>query len=270
MPDFDYNKHVDCPTGKLIYSTIREAVDRGECLTIIGPPGCGKSMAVKFAVSIDCNLRYVTATPASAGMKAFLWQVHGAFGVDSMRHSISGLQDNLWVALREIRREASVALIVDEAQNLDLKTLRTALFLHDEAGLLVILVGNSSVLKKTKTKDAAFDQLADRQGEPLRIPGITRGDIEAFGVLHNVEGVDAYALLVRYGLEEQSFRGVMRLLKSARSLAGSAGSIRHSHLKSALARMLGPAASKRLIKPKDQKVLTAQPDCARRETETCG
>ncbi|MEM7428015.1 MAG: ATP-binding protein [Pseudomonadota bacterium] len=257
--NFDFEEHVDCPTSRLIESFILEAIELEECRTIIGPPGCGKSATAKRVVSENRHIRYVTATPSSSGLKAFLRNVCSTFGVYTSSLDNARIERDLWNELYRLLYNYPMALICDEAQNLDLKTLRTALFLHDQTGLPVILIGNSAVLNRTRTKQAAFDQIADRQGPPLEIDGISRRDVEAFGIHHKVEGREAYELLVNFGEEERSFRGVVRLLKRARSIAGPKSSIHLSHLQGAASELLGRSATKRLIgetEPKTLQVVT--------------
>lgn len=234
--------YIDTPTARLIRSRIKGATQPE---LVKGPPGVGKSAAIEYTVASDSRFRFVRITPARASVKAFLECVGAAFHIPVVSKSLKDSEADL---LAGLRFRHGCRLIIDEAQNLQLDALRTALNLYEESGIPIVAVGNSQVLKRQRAHGAVFDQLTDRFGPPLEIKGITRGDVHAFGTAHGVEGEDAYELLIRYGLEAQSLRQVLRLLTPAGELAGEGRPIRFKHLKDALAPLCGPTAARRLIK----------------------
>ena len=241
--------YIDTPTSRIIRARIEQA-DRPELIK--GPPGIGKSATIEHIVATNPHFRFVRITPSRASLKAFFECVGDAFMIRVVARSLKECEDSLWHGLL---RRPDCRLIIDEAQNLNLDAMRSALALFDERQIPVIAVGNSAVLKRTQRRlYAAFDQLADRFGPPLEFTGITRDDVIAFGIAHDVEGKDAYDVLTRYGLEAQSFRQLVRLLEPARELAGSGRPIRFQHLKDALGLLCGPTAARRLIKQPDVKV----------------
>lgn len=239
---------VDTPASRVIRKAVAIAREEREATLVVGPPGVGKTMTLQRIAGEDRRARLMTATPAASRLRGFLTTVADVFSIHTARDSSLEIQRTLEYALQEPAAEGAT-LIIDEAQTLELEALKTAFYLSEAVRLPIAFVGNPAVLKRRRSEAAAFDQISDRLFYRETIE-ITAEDVQAFGVEFNLEGREAYALLVRFGLAT-SLRQVAALLRSARVRAGACGSILFPHLADALRLLRGMDVATSFIEPKE-------------------
>lgn len=223
--------HADTFTVRNISNYLRKGQINRKPVAIIGPPGVGKTHAIRRMAAVDHNIKIVTAGPTNRTPKTFLNDVAHVLG----RYAGSGSAHDVFEIIKnDLYGDECKMIIIDEAQNPDLETLRLMLELFDETGVPIAFVGNPGVLRRTKVNRADFDQIDDRIALRLEIKGIHLEDIRVFGVHYNVEGMDAYSYLEKFGADK-SIRKLCNILDEARQLAGSKGSIRLEHLRDTVA-----------------------------------
>ncbi len=207
-------------------------------IVITGPAGVGKTAAISEIAHRDPRAAFVTIMPSSKSMRALLRMACEAFGFWTERSYRDDLHDILRHQLPGAA-EGGRFLIVDEVQLLGgLEVLELVKF-SELYRLPVVLAGNEYAVKRTRANAAAFDQVSSRVGRWLRFRGVSETDLIAFCVDHNVEGRDAYDLIVRFG-KRRFLREVVKLLAEARQFAGEKGPIRAAHITDAMAYLYGP------------------------------
>jgi DNA transposition AAA+ family ATPase len=82
---------------------------------------------------------------------------------------------------------AGHALIIDEAQNLNLQTIRHLLYLNDHAGLSMVFCGNQEVLTRATVDKGPFAQIGSRIGFRKELRTLAPDDADA---ITNTFGVD--------------------------------------------------------------------------------
>jgi DNA transposition AAA+ family ATPase len=224
------------------YREVKDAVEFGlrtrEPIIITGPSSVGKTTALVAIVERDPRAALVTLMPSAKSMRALLRATCEAFGF----HTDRGYREDLYDILRHQlpgAAERGRFLIVDEVQLLGLLEVFELVKFSEIYGLPVVLCGNEHALKRTNANAAAFDQIEMRKGKWLRLKGVSEADLIAFCVDHNVEGREAYDLIVRFG-RRSLLRNVVRVLREARQFAGEKGPIRAANIADAMAYLYGP------------------------------
>jgi hypothetical protein len=190
----------------------------------------------------------LTVMAATSRLKGFLSMVGDAFLINTMGESATEIHRTLEYALCGAA-ESGFALIVDEVQTLELDALRTLLHLCENARLPLTLACNPAVLKRRRSEAAAFDQISDRLVYRETIT-VTKEAVQLFGTAFNVEGMDAYEALVRFGLAT-SLRQVDALLRKAWQCAGGgSAAIRLPHLADALQLLRGADDARKFTAPR--------------------
>lgn len=219
-----------------IHGQVREAVDfalsmRAVCL-VVGRPGNGKSTSTRRilqtdprAVLIDFKPRYRT----TKGMHKGLMDAGGWWHSHRNGHDLELAAEGC----AQTMANAGNFLIVDEYQNFDLEAVRALLRFNDDYGLPIILVGNFSRLRRTKTDAHTFEQITSRIWKTIKLDNPVRRDFIEIGVEFNVEGQEAYEQLVTLG-HNTTIREVVHVLATARDLRGERGSLGVEHLREAV------------------------------------
>jgi DNA transposition AAA+ family ATPase len=192
-------------------------------------PGVGKTHAIRRLASEDHNFHTVTAGPTNRTPKTFLSDVAHALGMYSGSRSA---HDSFEMIKTHLYGYQDKIVAIDEAQNLDLETMRIMLEIYEETGVPIAFVGNFGVLRRTKVNRTDFDQIDDRIAFRLEIKNVHADDIRAFGIHYDIE-FKAHADLIKFGANK-SIRKLCHLLDEARILAGPKCPIRLEHLREAV------------------------------------
>jgi len=219
---------------------------------IVAPPGSGKTMTLKQIASKEggfvCSLK---ATRTSGRARTVLARIAGEFKIYVGAGNGFDIEHGLWTDLPRLA-EGGHWLMIDEAQHLDNDALRAVLDLNDEAGLPILLAGNADLLKRTKSSEAAFEQVKSRLRELPRPDGATRLDVDVLAVDRGVDGREAYRFLYQFGKGARGgydLRRIADLLREGRAVAGPSGPVRLKHLQKAVSLLYGDQALIRFIKP---------------------
>jgi len=216
-----------------VFSAIDMARKINDCVRIIGIPGIGKTAALNEYIKLRSGTFLLTAEPATAGSLNSVGMAlsHLMTGSDARQAAI------VWQELhRFVRDREGLTLIVDEAQNCNLKIIRQILTLNDASGLPIIFCGNANVLKRSNVHAADFDQISSRALTTCKVSGISDDDADRLTNTFGVEGKEAYVLMRRIAAKHHA-RGIVKVLRRARLVAGSAKTIRDCHIRDAAADM---------------------------------
>ena len=203
-----------------------------DCIgAIVGAPGVGKtSTLVWYAQKNKPGVRYCAMNPAQASMTAMLSRLCAALGVaapyrrSELHRAVCG-----WT-----REGESRALLIDEAQHLNQRSLDELRCIHDESGVAMVFAGNDRLRERINTRAAAFAQFTSRIGPRVEMGEPTVADARALARHYGIEQPGAVAFLEKRIGTPAGLRQLAHLLTLGRKLAG-AGVVRLSHLKQAAA-----------------------------------
>lgn len=224
----DKPRFVETEVSRLIFDVIDDARENRMCAAIVGNPGVGKTMALEEYGQRHRSAQLVTATAVISGsMLALFKHVSYAFGVYPEK-GLYDLQQRLFGC-----DLSSCALLIDEAQNLPLKSLRELLYLWEKCGLPIVFCGNAEVLKRVNVDFGAFAQISRRVPRREQINGILDADADAITNTFGVEGLDCYAVMRKIGAKFHA-DGVVQVLTRARRIAAQRSAIRLPDIHDAL------------------------------------
>lgn len=209
---------------------------------IIGVPGVGKTVALNAYKETHPLTAMFTITPILAGSLRSLLEemclqvgLYSGGSISDLEHRLIKFNVPLWSGHdSEMPPSSPYIVILDEAQNLPLKSLRQLLHMSVEDGgnISFVFCGNNEVLKRVNTDHGAFAQISRRVTFREPIESILEDDADLLASAFGTEGMDAYRLLRAIGAKFHA-DGVVRVLKMARQL-GAEKVIRASHVLDAI------------------------------------
>ena len=199
---------------------------------VIGAPGVGKTTAlVRYAEDVP-GVHYIAMSPAQSSMSRMLARVCEVLDGHT---SITGAADLHEQIIYAIRDRAPKALLIDESQHLDDRSLDELRSIHDATGLPMVFAGNESLRSRvTGSSTAAFAQFSSRIGPRAELKAATVGDVRALAGHHGITDGAAVTWLAKRCVGTSGLRTVARLMALAKGAAGESA-VRLSHLKEAAA-----------------------------------
>jgi hypothetical protein len=218
---------VETTVSRDVFKTIDLARELNKCASIIGPPGGGKTYALRaYTDASDGAAMLMTATAVTGNaLRDLFRELAETLGIHASG-SIANMQ-------RQMHRYDLFGrvLLIDEAQNLKLQAFRELLHLHDFAGLCIVFCGNEEVLKRVNTNKGAFAQISRRVPLRTELRAVTDDDCDRLAGAFGAEGAEALKLLRAIGAAFLT-DGVVTVLEVARRFAGSKA-IRAEHIRRA-------------------------------------
>jgi len=214
--------------SRRVHETIDFAVKTAGTAVIVGPAGIGKSAALAEYCAANTNAYAFELEQTRKTLKRLAEAICEVFNIYVYREYSAEIFDVLIDRLVDDVHRGNF-LIIDEVQNAGLDGIRMLLTLHEHLGMPMVFVGNPAAIKRTQANAAVFDQVEDRVGRWVRLERPLPEDIQSIGIDYEVQGKDAYDALIAYGVHF-TIRKAVRLLQTARQLAGEKGSIRYHHL----------------------------------------
>lgn len=225
------NQFVQTSVSRRIHSIIDLAVDMDGNAAIIGAPGVGKTMALDAYRSSSLRISRLAITPIIAGsQRVLISEICECIGMSTY------LNESIYEMERALKRRfvGDHLLIIDEAQNLPLRSLRQLLaFSHTDGGdLRFVFCGNADILKQVNTDQGALAQISRRIKFRETIDSIDDDDADAITNSFGVEGLNAYRLMRSVG---QHFHadGVVQVLQMAKRFADRE-TIKAQHIQAAI------------------------------------
>lgn len=203
--------------ARKIHATLTYAQAAGDMAIIYGPPGIGKSRAIRQYQNTSPNVWRVDCHPSVKGVSALLDELARVM-------LIRGRAKKARHVTNEIVRKAQDSrglIILDEAQHLELAALEEARYLHDATEIGLVLAGNESVYANISggRRDAAFAQLFSRVGKRLPLGRPSRDDVAALAGDLGVTGEPELAFCLEMAQEPGALRAVYKTLRLAGVMA---------------------------------------------------
>lgn len=241
------SRFVETSISNIVEDVVGYARQMRSAAAIMGPPGIGKTFALKNIASREHNVAMVTAPRSQATAKATLRLVADALNIFTREDS----QDIIWRTLQAnlpVSAATGQTLIIDEAQCLDLNVLVEIVDFPERFGLPVIIAGNPDLLKRTRVQTGPFAQIASRCGMKAFLPPPLTEDFISIMVDFDVYGEDAREAGVNYG-RNTSIRQLVELLKAAKVFA-ERGPVRLEEMQRATAYLaIGGSKALALLSP---------------------
>jgi DNA transposition AAA+ family ATPase len=221
-------------TVERIDTAINYTLRTGYPTLITSAPGMGKTTALreyaKNTNAVYCEINQTTKS--TKWMYEMLIEAHGHH-TDKQYTSDIGRLCYRYLADYYADFPCRTPLIIDEYQTLEPKNQRELLSLQERCDIPLVLSGNNERLAGKKEDRGALKQIESRIAMHIQLDRPTSQDCERLAVAFNVEGVDAYAALSRYGCKT-SVRELVRVLEECERLVNGAGGIRLHHVEAAL------------------------------------
>lgn len=196
---------------------------------IVGPPGGGKTWALKDYRKNNPNVWLVTVEPLIKTASAIMQEIGTVMGLQEKSTT------RLPRAIGTFTEDKQGLLIVDEAQILDVAGLEQLRALNkDGEGLAIVICGNVGILSKLEGLSKSNAQLYSRVGGRKLFNGSTQDDISAILAAWGVGDAREDAFLRVIAAKPGHLRNIDKCLKRANVLANGQGVPRTvEHLKAA-------------------------------------
>ncbi|WP_188821561.1 ATP-binding protein [Brucella endophytica] len=212
------------------------ARDLGVTMHIVGRPGTGKTSAL-WHIAQEFNGTYVEIDGAHKKIKGMLELLLQSKRLWDREQHTTQLADAVQRAFQPRHTIVEGAgweyvpqlLIVDEVQTLEATAVRELVRIQERCQLALVIAGNEERLAGTNKEIDTLEQNERRIAARCVLPGPSKRDCELIGASFNVEGKDAYAFVVEYGLAT-NFGDLNYLLTFAERLTGGVVGIRLNHL----------------------------------------
>ena len=206
-------------TARTIMAGLTHAQVHGDISIVVGPPGVGKTEAIRQYEATTPRVVRVTASPAMSSLTAVMRAVLRAALIDTR----GALAPNSRLELGERLRHhfgPGWLLCIDEAQFIGLDALEEIRSLYDAAECGLFLSGNPSVLTRIEgvKREAEYAQLYGRIGWRAVIKKGQDGDV--LPVLETMGITDPDVLAVAKEIaRKENLRVVVKSTRTALTLA---------------------------------------------------
>lgn len=222
-----------------VQAALQQAQLLNDTAIVVGPPGAGKTAAIRAYKARTPRVYVVTASPAISTPSAVLGEFIRLYVPDENHMSVRSLVARTAIVRRTLAKGA--LLIVDEAQHLSMGALEELRAIQDENRCGVVLVGNQTVLKRIQgaSRDPAYAQLFGRVGWRVTLPKATEADVRAVLDTMGVDAAEVVTIALDI-LKKEDLRVVIKVTRSALLIAnGSSENLEPKHLRAAYRQLSG-------------------------------
>ncbi|TDX60783.1 AAA domain-containing protein [Methylosinus sp. sav-2] len=213
---------------KAIEDFVSYAMMTGQAVSIKGPPGIGKTFALKYLAAKIPGAKYIELATASGSMNPATRLICDHLDIRGGQQHCGTMWRSLETYFEQELRyrddeleSKRTVIFLDEAQYLKLNILKDILSLSENYKATFVLCGNRSLLKRTQAVDAdAFGQMGRRVARQLELTPPEDEDFESIAVDFDVSGKEAYRACVAFGRATNSIGELVRMLNDARLQVG--------------------------------------------------
>ena len=250
IPEYIEPRWVDTPTSKNVWMALMYAQTTPTIAMVHGGAGLGKTLTAQ---------RYLEEKATSHGVgdlrssKPTVYMVTAHSGMSTVTSALCAINEAMGfpgdayrndVMTRQIltRLNPGDLLIVDEAQDLDVKALNQIRYFYDVGGIGIAYLGNDEIQTRIdgRGRQAAFlGPLSSRVGMRLPIPRPTEEDVAAILGAWNVHGKKELEFSTSIGLSRIGLRGLTQVLRQAATMSKELNRVLDSRVMRTAAANLG-------------------------------
>lgn len=224
-----------------VMAAMQQAQLLNDTAVVVGPPGAGKTAAIRQYKARGNHVYVVTASPSISKATAVLADFINRY-TDENAASVRSLMQRSAVVRRALTKDS--LLVIDEAQHLTMDALEELRAIQDENKCGLVFVGNPTVLKRLQgtSRDPAYAQLFGRVGWRVVLEKASETDVAA--VLETMD-VSAREVIAEAHtiLKHEDMRVVIKATRSALLLANGANeNLEAKHMRAAYRQLTGGKA----------------------------
>jgi len=194
---------------RLIRKYFLRAADQGEVCLLYGPPGTQKTFVLEQLI-IERNLAgkndaFYAYASAEMAAGALLKRIGREAGALIRVWGVERLVANLLARISRMPKPP--ALVVDEAQHLDVHCLELLRELHDRSGCGLVLAGSHNLLDNFLRGRAQLEQWLSRIDHKDPLPGLVEDEVEKIAARELSNGQPAK-------LSEKQLKALVRACKT--------------------------------------------------------
>lgn len=226
IPEYIEPGWVDTPTSKNVWTALTYAQITPTIAMVHGGAGLGKTLTARKYLDEKATINPVGSLRST---KPTVYMVTAHSGMSTVTSVLCAINEAMGfpgdayrndVMTRQImhRLNPGDLLIVDEAQDLDVKALNQIRHFHDVGGIGIAYLGNDEIQTRIdgRGRQAAFlGPLSSRIGMRLPISRPTEEDVVAILRAWNVHGKKELEYSISIGLSRVGLRGLTQVLRQA-------------------------------------------------------
>lgn len=226
IPEYIEPRWVDTPTSKNVWAALRYAQTTPTIAMVHGGAGLGKTLTAQAYLDEYAASKQLGGFPSS---KPTVYMVTAHSGMSTVTSALCAINEAMGYSGDAYRNDAMTRqilarlnrgdlLIVDEAQDLDVKALNQIRHFHDVGGIGIAYLGNDEIQTRIdgRGRQAAFlGPLSSRVGMRLPIPHPTEEDVAAVLKAWNVHGKNEYEYSIGIGMSRIGLRGLTQVLRQS-------------------------------------------------------
>jgi DNA transposition AAA+ family ATPase len=206
----------------------------GKMVSIVGPSGVGKTMALRYFMRSNTNVWYCQFSKDTGSVYSILTEIAVAVGIQEVPARPDIVRREI---VARVERTRGV-ILCDEAQHLPKDGLEAIRSLHDRAGVGIVFCGHPDLADKI----ARLPQVNGRISAPLRIGGAKPADADALFNSWGLECKESRKFLREFANRPTGLRRIAAAFELATIQAlGEDGVVSFDHIESAWAELEGSA-----------------------------
>ena len=167
------DEFVETTVSKRIAEAIALGATQNDIVVIYGESGIGKTVSVLSWAGKEKGRALVIESSCGYNPSHIFRKINAMLGLPTYT-SLPELFDN---AVKKLKDSGKIC-VLDEAENVSVKTLDMLRRLHDLAGICVVLVGMPRLIEQMRGRRGEHSQLYSRVGLAIKVDNIQEADAE--------------------------------------------------------------------------------------------
>jgi hypothetical protein len=230
IPEYIEPEWVDTPTSTTVWGALNYAQTTPTIAMVHGGAGTGKTLTAQKYLAEKATGKQLGGFPST---KPNVYMVRAHSGMGTITSALCAINEAMGYSGDAYRNDAMTRqilaklnpgdlLIIDEAQNLDVKALNQIRHFLDVGRIGIAYLGNDEIQTRIdgRGRQAAFlGPLSSRVGFRLHIPHPTKEDVAAILSAWNVHGQKEHDYALSIGMSRVGLRGLSNVLRQGAEIS---------------------------------------------------